>query len=90
MANKYEIDGEILNLGLERLKELMNDDEVFVSNAPDKSVALTPHWNAQDLAERLEKTGRYKSVRIIDKAFDINGEELLGYKAVVIRAKLDK
>jgi len=90
--------GEEIDQGLERLREHMLPDEVFITNGVDsravkmrQAVLIEGQETAQDFAARLssyiDKDSKWQNIRIIDQAFDINGKPIRNMVAVVGKLK---
>lgn len=75
------------------LKPFMNEGEVWITNAFDENSEEWRHRvhtkedkSGQQLAAELMsygKAGKWKSIRVIDKAFDIDGNPLNNMVALV-------
>lgn len=84
-----------VNLMFEQLKPYMNEGEVFITNGADENDKL---WNmrsrtkerrsgqqfARELQGYIHKgVSKWESVRVINKAFDIDGKVIQGMVALV-------
>lgn len=84
-----------VNLGLEQLKPLLKEKEVFVTNAAKNSelmvsridengkIAFEKEESGNQLANRLASYGGWESIRVLDTAFDIEGKPIKGMVALV-------
>ncbi len=89
------------DLGLEALKPLMREGEVFMTNAPKKSELMTSRIDengqikfereesGSQLAGRLASYGGWESIRVVDTAFDTSGKKINNMVALVGVRKQD-
>lgn len=86
----------------QKLKPLLREGEQFVTNAPKKSERLVSRINEEgkiefekeesesQLAGRLASYGGWESLRVLDTAYDINGNPIDGMVALVGSKKKGK
>ena len=86
---------EKVDLGLDKLKPLMNEGEVFITNGADQNsdswkmrVHREDERSAQQFAGELQGyinkgVGKWESVRVVDHAFDVDGRPISGMVALV-------
>lgn len=86
---------EKVNLILEQLKPYMNEGEVFITNGADENeeswkmrIHREDERSAQQLARELQGymlrgAGKWESVRVVNRAFDIEGKPIKGMVALV-------
>ncbi len=89
----------LIDLGLGKLKEFMEPDEIFLTNhLNDQNLYkyIEPKWgitsedvrNAQQVADMYMSTGDYESVRVIPQAFARDGKPAPTYVAIVAQPKV--
>ena len=84
-----------VDLSLEQLKPLMNEGEVFITNGADQNseswkmrIHTKEKRSAQQFAGELQGyinkgVGKWESVRVVNKAFDVEGKPVKGMVALV-------
>ena len=79
----------------QKLKPLLQEGEVFLTNAPKKSermisridetgkIQFEKEESGNQLASRLASYGCFESLRVLDSAYDVNGKPIEGMVALV-------
>jgi hypothetical protein len=79
----------------QKLKPLLQEGEVFLTNAPKKSermvsridetgkIKFEKEESGSQLATRLASYGGFESLRVLGSAFDVNGKPIEGMVALV-------